>query len=164
MQKLLLIFFGLSLLAGPICAQTTLQHAAAAYFSAQPKQALEEYIQISKETKNKEAFLNAAFIAMEQGQPKQAVDIMSSAYLLYPSDPEITEFLAEAYLADGQYENAERLFSLLETEGERSEFILIQLAQAQLGMGEIKLAKYNLQRAADGKNHIALSNYLLGNI
>ena len=101
---------------------------------------------------------------MEQGNPKQAVDITTSAYLFYPQDPEITEFTAEAYLADGQYENAEKFFAFLEGEGEKSEFLFINLARTQLGMGEIDLAIHNLQRAAAGKNHIPLSNYLLGQI
>ena len=134
------------------------------YFDGKPDEALAQYIQISKDTSSRDAFLNAAFIALEQGHPKQAVDITTSAYLLYPKDNELIEFIAEAYLADGQYENAEKFFSLLETEGERSEFLLINLARAQLGMGESDLARHNLQRAAAGKNHLSLSNYLLGQI
>lgn len=145
-------------------AHAPLQEAAADYFAGRPEQALQKYIAISKETGEKDAFLNAAFIALEQGRPKQAVDVASAAYLLYPQDPDVTEFTAEAYLADGQYENAEKFFSLLEGGGERSEFILINLARAQKGMGETELAKLNLIRAAAGKNHTSLSNYLLGRI
>ena len=140
----------------------TLAQAAEQYFSGHPKEALENYIQISKQTKERDAFLNAAYIALEQGAPKQAVDIMDAAYRIYPADHDVIEFLAEAYLADGQYENAEKFFSLLDGGGERSEFLLIQLARAQLGMGEHKLAKHNLQRAAAGNNHTSLSNFLLG--
>jgi len=167
MKKILFLFFSLFL---SLCAQAqevpapTLASAAEMYFSGRPVEALQQYIQISKETKQKDAFLNAAYIELEQGHPKQAVDIMSTAYLLYPADPEVTEFVAEAYLADGQYENAEKFFSLLEGGGERSEFLLIHLARAQLGMGETELAKHNLQRAAAGNNHTALSNFLLGQI
>lgn len=141
-----------------------LQEAAEHYFAGRPQQALEQYIALSKETQNKDAFLNAVFIALEQGSPKQAVDIASAAYLRYPQDPTVTEFTAEAYLADGQYENAEKFFSLLEGGGERSEFLLIHLARAQLGMGEKELAKRNLQRAASGAGHTALAHYLLGQI
>ena len=141
-----------------------LQEAADIYFDGNPEDALEKYIEISKDTQSREAFLNAAFIALEQGSAKQAVDIMTSAYLFYPQDEDVLEFVAEAYLADGQYENAEKFFSLLPGGGERSEFILIQLARAQAGMGETKLAKRNLQRAAKGTNHTSLSNYLLGQI
>lgn len=167
MKKLLLLFFTFFI---PLCvyaqetAPATLADAAENYFSGQPLIALEQYLKISKKTKEKDAFLNAAYIALEQGQPKQAVDIMSAAYLLYPTDSEVTEFMAEAYLADGQYENAEKFFSLLEGGGERSEFLLIHLARAQLGMGETQLAKHNLQRAAAGKNHTGLSSFLLGQI
>lgn len=143
---------------------TRLKQAADIYFSGKPQQALEQYIALSKDTHNRDAFLNAIYIALEQGNPKQAVDIASSAYMLYPQDPAVTEFTAEAYLADGQYENAEKFFALLDGGGERSEFLLITLARAQLGMGEVELAKKNLQRAAAGNNHTALSNYLLGQI
>ena len=141
-----------------------LQEAADLYFSGNPKQALEHYLEISKNTQNKDAFLNAAFISLEQGNPKQAVDITSTAYLLYPQDPEVTEFTAEAYLADGQYMNAEKFFALLEDDPERAEFLFINLARTQLGIGESELAKRNLIRATAGKEHTPLSHYLLGQI
>ena len=147
-----------------VTTEEKLAAAAQLYFAGHPQQALQAYIDLSKETQNKDAFLNAAFIALEQGNPKQAVDIASTAYLLYPREAAIIEFTAEAYLADGQYENAEKFFSLLEGGGEKSEFLLIHLARAQLGMGERELAKHNLQRAAAGENHLSLSNYLLGQI
>ena len=143
---------------------TRLAETAEIYFDGRPQDALEQYIAISKETQARDAFLNAAFIALEQGHPKQAVDIMSSAYLLYPQDEDIIEFTAEAYLADGQYENAEKFYSQLPGGGERSEFILINLARAQHGMGENELAKENLRQAAKGKSHTSLSNYLLGQL
>lgn len=143
-------------------AQTQLKEAADLYFSYKPKESLEKYLEISKQTHDKEAFLNAAFIAMELGSPKQAVDIMSAAHKYYPNDETITEFMAEAYLADGQYSAAEMLLSLLVSKPGRAEFLYINLARAQMGMGEDKLALYNLQTAAKGKNHRALSNYLLG--
>ena len=144
--------------------QERLQQATELYFSGQPQKALEQYVQLSKETKQREAFLNAAFVALEQGNPKYAVDISTAAYALYPYDKEIIEFVAEAYLADGQYESAERFFSLLPNDEKGQEFILINLARAQQGMGETALAKYNLQRAAAGHGHKSLSNYLLGQI
>ncbi len=153
----------------PLCAQSSkweeaLQQASDEYFSGKPRQALEHYLEISKQSQHKDAFLNAAFIALEQGNPKQAVDITTAAYLFYPQDEDVLEFTAEAYLADGQYENAEKFFSLLEADKDRAEFQLINLARTQLGMGETKLAKRNLQRAAAGKSLVALSNYLLGQI
>lgn len=158
---LLLLFCSLTL-----AAQTPqtlpLWEAAETYFSGEPEKALQQYLDISKISAEKDAFLNAAFIALEQGNPKLAVDVMTAAYVRYPQDADVTEFTAEAYLADGQYENAEKFFSLLEGGGERSEFILIHLARAQRGMGETELAKQNLKRAAAGSHHVSLSNYLLG--
>ena len=168
MPKLLILPLLLCL---PLCAlaqekdlPSRLAETAEMYFDGRPADALKQYIAISKETDARDAFLNAAFIALEQGNPKQAVDIMSSAYLLYPQDEEIIEFTAEAYLADGQYANAEKFYSQLPGGGERSEFILINLARAQQGMGERKLAERNLRQAAKGKHHTSLSNYLLGEL
>lgn len=142
--------------------QERLDEAAALYFNYKQDKALEQYIAISKDTNNKDAFLNAAFIAMEQGQPKTAADILSAARVQYPNDYHIQEFTAEAYLADGQYEMAENILSQIPQTAERAEFYHIILARAQMGMNENKLAKYNLTLAARGKNHTALSNYLLG--
>ena len=73
-----------------------LRQAAEEYFEGNPKNALEKYIEISKDTQERDAFLNAAFIALEQGAPKQAVDIMTSAYLLYPQDEDVLACTAEA--------------------------------------------------------------------
>ncbi len=146
----------------PADVKTRLQHAADAYFSYQPQQALNEYIQLSKETQHRDSFLNAAFIAMEQNDPKLAVDITQAAYQKYPQDTEIIETAAEAYLADGQYAAAEMLLSQLPEEPGRTELLHINLARAQLGLGENKLAKANLHLAVKGKVHTALSNYLLG--
>lgn len=142
--------------------QDRLNQAAELYFDYKQEKALEEYVQLSKDTQNKDAFLNAAFIAMELGDPKQAVDITSAAYKRYPNDKKILEFAAEAFLADGQYQTAEKLLSQLEEPADRAEFYYITLARAQIGMGETALAKYNLQMAARGKNHTSLSHYLLG--
>lgn len=139
-----------------------LRHAANLYFSHQANQALDEYIAISKQTQDKDAFLNAAFIAMEQNNPKLAVDISTAAYRLYPQDHEIVQTAAEAYLADGQYSSAEMLLSQLSEEPGRSELLHINLARAQIGMNERDLAKANLHLAVRGKVHTALSNYLLG--
>ena len=128
--------------------QTQLKEAADLYFFYKPKESLEKYLEISKQAHDKDAFLNAAFIAMEQGSPKQAVDIMSAAHRYYPNDETVIEFMAEAYLADGQYSAAEMLLSSLVTKPGRAEFLYINLARAQMGMGEDKLALYNLQTAA----------------
>ena len=139
-----------------------LQKAADLYFSYQPEKALTAYIQLSKETQHRDAFLNAAFIAMEQNNPKLAVDITQAAYKIYPQDTEIIQTAAEAYLADGQYASAERLLSQLPEEAGRTELLHINLARAQMGLGEHKLAKANLLLAVKGQVHTALSNYLLG--
>ncbi len=170
MRKLLVLLFPLISCAF-LAAQTPqeevsarLAAAAEEYFAGHPQKALEQYIAISKDSHHKDAFLNATFIMLEQGKPKEAVDIATAAYLIYPQDADVAEFVAEAYLADGQFENAEHFFSMLEANGERSEFLLINLARAQLGMGEKDMAKRNLKTAAAGQGHGPLANYLLGQI
>ena len=139
-----------------------LQEAGELYFDYKPQEALEAYIDLSKDTNNRQAFLNAAFIALEQNDPKQAVDIMSAAYKIYPQDRETTEMAAEAYLADGQYQSAEKLLSMLPENTKRAGFLYINLARAQMGLNEKRLAKYNLKMAVRAGTHPALANYLLG--
>ena len=146
----------------PLSEGQRLKEAGDLYFSYQPEKALQAYISLSKDTQNKQAFLNAAYIAIEQNSPKQAVDISLAGYRAHPQDREIIETLAEAYLADGQYASAERLLSELPHDPFRAEFLHINLARAQMGLNEKNLAKYNFQMAARGNSHTALSNYLLG--
>ena len=146
----------------PKTEQERLQEAGDLYFDYKQDDALEAYIELSKDTANRQAFLNAAFIAMEQNNPKQAVDIMTAAYRKHPQDREIIEMTAEAYLADGQYRSAEKFLSLLPEDPARAGFFHINLARAQMGLGEKKLAKYNLKMAARAGTHPALANYLLG--
>ncbi len=141
-----------------------LQEAANLYFAGHPQEALAKYVQLSKDTDDRTAFLNAIFIAMEQGQPKEAVDIALEAYRLYPQDDEILGMAAEALLADGQYAAAERLLSFLPQDNNTAGFFHINLARAQLGLGEKKLAKYNLKQAVKAGSHPSLANFLLGRI
>ena len=135
-----------------------LQEAGELYFDYKPQEALEAYIDLSKDTNNRQAFLNAAFIALEQNDPKQAVDIMSAAYKIYPQDRETLEMAAEAYLADGQYRTAEKLLSMLPASAKRAGFFHINLARAQMGLNEKRLAKYNLKMAVRAGTHPALAN------
>ena len=160
--SLLLLFAGTYASAQEKTTADKLQEAAGLYFAYQPEKALNAYVDISKETSDREAFLNAAFIAMEQNNSKLAVDIATAAYRAYPQDSEIIQTAAEAYLADGQYAAAEMLLSQLSEEPGRAELLHINLARAQMGMNEKKLAKNNLKLATRGKVHTALSNYLLG--
>lgn len=169
MKKYLFTFLFLFLLGTSLPAQNItkteeerLKDAADLYFSYEPEKALDAYIELSKDTHNKQAFLNAAYIAMEQNEPKKAVDIATAAYHAYPHDRDIIETAAEAYLADGQYAGAEKLLSELPADPGRAEFLHINLARAQKGLGEKELAKYNLKTAARGQTHTALANYLLG--
>ncbi len=141
-----------------------MQEAAALYFAHQHQHALKKYIEISKETGERNAFLNAIFIAMEQNQPKMAVDIALEAYRLFPQDDEVIEMTAEALLADGQYTAAERILSLLPQDNQTAGFFHINLARAQLGLGEKKLAKYNLKQAIKAQAHPGLAHFLLGQI
>lgn len=160
--SLLLLFAGTCASAQEKTTADKLQEAAGLYFAYQPEKALNAYVEISKETSDREAFLNAAFIAMEQNNSKLAVDIATAAYRAHPQDNEIIQTAAEAYLADGQYSSAEMLLSQLAEEPGRAELLHINLARAQIGMNEKKLAKNNLKLATRGKVHTALSNYLLG--
>ena len=141
-----------------------LQEAANLYFSYKQSEALAKYIALSKDTGERSAFLNATFIAMEQNQPKAAVDISLEAYRLYPQDNEIIEMTAEALLADGQYAAAERILSLLSEDDKTAGFFHINLARAQLGINEPKLAKYNLKQAVKAGSHPSLANFLLGQV
>ena len=170
MKAFLFFLLGWMCLTLPLGAEETpqkteeerLQEAGELYFDYKPQEALEAYIDLSKDTNNRQAFLNAAFIALEQNDPKQAVDIMSAAYKIYPQDRETTEMAAEAYLADGQYQSAEKLLSMLPENTKRAGFLYINLARAQMGLNEKRLAKYNLKMAVRAGTHPALANYLLG--
>ena len=141
-----------------------LQEASDLYFSAHQQDALKKYIALSKETGNRSAFLNAVFIAMEQNQTKEAVDIALEAYRLFPQDNEVIEMTAEALLSDGQYTAAERILSLLPQDNNTAGFFHINLARAQLGLNEKKLAKYNLKQAVKAGSHPSLANFLLGQL
>ncbi|MBR5151478.1 MAG: SpoIID/LytB domain-containing protein, partial [Elusimicrobiaceae bacterium] len=144
--------------------QERLQEAADLYFSHRPKEALERYVQISKDSGERTAFLNAIFIAMEQNLPKEAVDIALEAYRLYPQDNTLSEMAAEALLADGQYAAAERMLSLLKEDNKTAGFFHINLARAQLGLHEKKLAIYNLKQAVKAGSHPSLAHFLLGQV
>ena len=142
----------------------TMESAKDLYFSSKPQEALDQYIEISKETKNRKAFLNAIYIALELAQPRLAVDTAAEALKHFPNDTTILEFAARAYLANGHNVHAENLFSLLDnTNHEKNEFYHIGMARAQMGMGEYKLAENNLKIASKGHNG-ALANFLLGEL
>ncbi len=141
-----------------------MHEAAELYFNHHPQDALKKYIEISKDTGTKNAFLNAIFIAMEQNQPKMAVDVALEAYRMYPQDDEIIEMAGEALLGDGQHAAAERILSFLPQDNKTAGFFHINLARAQLGIGEPKLAKYNLKQAVKAGSHPGLANYLLGGV
>ncbi len=149
---------------GAYTVQERLQEAEDLYFNYKQKEALEKYIQLSKDTGNRSAFLNAVFIAMEQNEPKKAVDIALEANRLYPQDDEIVEMAAEALLADGQYALAERMLSFLPQDNKTAGFFHINLARSQLGLGETKLALYNLKQAVKAGSHPGLANFLLGQV
>ncbi len=168
MKKLLgmILLLGCPLLthAAAYTVQERLQEAADLYFSYKQADALARYVQLSKDTGERTAFLNAIFIAMEQNKPKEAVDIALEAYRLYPQDNAIIEMAAEALLADGQYAAAERLLSLQMEDDKTAGFFHINLARAQLGLGEKKLAIYNLKQAVKAGSHPSLANFLLGQV
>lgn len=167
-QGLLLLGFLTGFTTAAFAAAYTLpermQEASELYFSYHPLAALEKYVAITKETGNRTAFLNAIFIAMEQNKPKEAVDIALEAHRLYPQDDEVVEMTAEALLADGQYAAAERILSLLPENNQTAGFFYINLARAQLGLGEKDLAEYNLKQAVKAGSHPGLANFLLGQV
>ncbi|WP_428897859.1 SpoIID/LytB domain protein [Parelusimicrobium proximum] len=134
------------------------------YFKGSSAAALEKYKTLSKETADKDAFLNAAFIATELGKPKESVDIMTAAYKYFPEDTLVREFLGESYLLDGQFINAERIFTSILNTPAKQDFYYTLLARAQLGQGDVKKAEENFKKAAEGKAQRAFASYMLGSI
>jgi SpoIID/LytB domain protein len=134
------------------------------YFSSKQQEALDKFVEISKTGKERDAFLNAAYIALELGNARLAVDTMATALTLFPEDTTVLEFAGEAYLSSGYYLNAENIFARLSEKNDKTEFYFINLARAQMGLNQLDLAELNLKQAAAGANHISLSNFLLGTI
>ncbi|MDR0291334.1 MAG: SpoIID/LytB domain-containing protein [Elusimicrobium sp.] len=131
------------------------------YFAGEREAALEAYKDISKKTNGKEAFLNAAFISMELGRPRDCTDIVNAALKVYPKDTELLEYLGEAYLSDGQFLASEKIFSAL-IEQNKKDLYYIDLARSRLGLGETDAAAASLETAAKGETLVSYSNYMLG--
>ncbi len=145
-------------------APATLDSAKELYFASRPDEALNQYIEISKRDKDKTAFLNAIFIALELAKPRLAVDTSAEAIKLFPTDTTVLEFAARAYLANGHNLHAENLFSLLNSaDPAQDNFYHVGMARAQMGMKEYKLAEKNLLQATKGSNAV-LANFLLGEL
>ncbi len=145
-------------------APATLEDAKALYFDYKPQEALNAYLEISKNTQDRKAFLNAIYIALELSKPYLAVDTATEAIKHFPKDTTVLEFAAKAYLAAGYNNDAENALSLINTKKrEKNEFYHIGMARAQMGMGEFKLAENNLKKASKGTN-AALANFLLGEL
>ncbi len=140
----------------------SLQKASDLYFEGKQQEALNEFIKISKTEGDREAFLNAIYIALELGQNKLAIDTASAALKNFPQDPTILEFTGQAYLNAGYYLNAENIFTRLVGQKTKTDFYYINLARAQIGLNMPKLAIKNLQFAAKSEDHTALANFLLG--
>lgn len=161
--SLLLIIIYLPLNALPLPAPE-LKEAVDLYFNFKQEEALDKFIEISKTTGERDAFLNATYIALELGNARLAVDTISMALKKFPQDTTVLEFAGEAYLASGYHTNAENVFARLSENNNKTEFYYISLARAQMGMGQYDLAEVNLKQAAMGDNHIALSNFMLGEL
>ena len=144
--------------------QTPIQQASALYFDGKQQAALEKFLELSKTQEDKEAFLNAVYIALELGQTKLAIDTISAALKKFPQDQTVLEFAGDAYLSAGYYLNAENIFARLVGESTKTDFYYINLARAQIGLDMPKLAIKNLQLAAKFNNHTALANFLLGEL
>jgi len=134
------------------------------YFSFHQDEALNEFIAVSKRTGEREAFLNATYVALELGQSRLAVDTISMALKKFPNDTQVLEFAGDAYLAAGYYLNAENVFARLTENNNKTEFYYISLARAQMGLKQYDLAEINLKQAAMGTNHLPLSNFMLGEL
>ncbi len=141
-----------------------LQEASNLYFEGKQQEALNQFIEISKTEKDREAFLNTIYIALELGQNKLAIDTAAAALKNFPQDQTILEFVGQAYLNAGYYVNAENIFSRLASQKNKTDFYYINLARAQIGLNMPKLAIKNLQLAAKSQNHTSLANFLLGEI
>ena len=157
---LLILFLALPLRAS----EEAIKEAADLYFNFKQQEALEKFIELSKETGERDAFLNAVYIALELGQTRLAVDTVSMALKKFPLDTEVLEFAGEAYLAAGYYLNAENVFARLNENNNKTAFYYISLARAQMGMGQYDLAEINLKQAAAGDQHTALANFMLGEL
>jgi SpoIID/LytB domain protein len=168
MKRIVSLFIVFLLTAAPQAAvpqtQAALKEAAGLYFASKQEEALAKYVEISKTSQEREAFLNAAYIALELGNVRLATDIMATALKLFPGDTAVLEFAGQAYLASGYYLNAENIFARLSEKSDKTEFYFISLARAQIGMNQLDLAEVNLRQAASGANHIGLSNFLLGGL
>lgn len=134
------------------------------YFDFKQEKALEKFIEISKETGERDAFLNATYIALELGNSRLAVDTISMALKKFPTDTQVLEFAGDAYLAAGYYLNAENIFARLTENNNKTEFYYISLARAQMGLKQLDLAEVNLKQAAMGTNHLPLAYYMLGDL
>ena len=157
---LLILFLTIPLKAN----QQDIKGAADLYFNFKQEEALEKFIKISKETGDRDSFLNAVYIALELGETRLAVDTVSIALKKFPLDSEVLEFAGEAYLAAGYYLNAENVFARLNENNNKTAFYYISLARAQMGMGQYDLAEINLKQAAAGDQHTALANFMLGEL
>lgn len=141
-----------------------IQKASALYFEGKQQEALDKFIELSKTEGQREAFLNAVYIALELGQTKLAIDTISVALKKFPQDQTVLEFAADSYLNAGYYLNAENILARLVGQKTKTDFYYINLARAQIGLDMPKLAIKNLQLADKFNNHTALANFLLGNI
>jgi SpoIID/LytB domain protein len=142
--------------------QHRLNAAAQLYFSHKPHEALNEYVTLAKETGNRTALLNAAFIALEQNELALATEMSELGYNNYPNDDEILDMAIEVALATGDYVNAEQWLALVMVQPSNAGFYYLNLARAQLGTGQREQAKENLQKAADKGAPIGIVQYLLG--
>lgn len=144
--------------------ENDIQKASDLYFAGKQQEALDKFIELSKIQGDREAFLNAVYIALELGQTKLAIDTISAALKKFPQDQTVLEFAGDAYLSAGYYLNAENIFARLVGENTKTDFYYINLARSQIGLDMPKLAIKNLQLADKFNNHTALANFLLGEL
>lgn len=144
--------------------QARLDAAGELYFAHKPQEALAAYVELAKETGNREALLNASYVALEQNELELAKEMSELGYNNYPNDEEILDMAIEVALAIGNYVNAEQWLALKIVQPSNAGFYYLNLARAQLGTGQWDAAKENLQKAADRGAPIGIVQYLLGSI
>lgn len=138
--------------------------AKALYFRGEHLDAYNKYAETAKKFKDKNAYLNAGFIALEQGNIKACVKIAELAQKQMPKDPDVTELLAECYLYDGQFKKSEKILSVISVLQDNPALYHSLLARAQLGMNETEMSVYNFKLAAKDRSQLTYANFMLGRI
>lgn len=120
------------------------------YFEGGMKAALDEYSAALKPGVAPEVYLNAAFVADEQGEPARARDIMAAALKAYPDDLRVKRLAARAFFSAGEYSRAEELYvSLVKSAAELEVADFVGLARTRLQLKDYAAAAEAAAKAVD---------------